>query len=270
MISDDNAAHRRELGEFIRAQRERLTPNDVGLPAGTRRRTPGLRREEVAQLCGLSTTWYTWIEQGREVSVSPLALARLAAALRLARAERAYLFELAGKRDPAQSDDATTQASPAVHACLQAITCSAYILDPAWNALAWNPPAERLFTGWLDQPGDRNLLRFIFLTPSARRLIDGWEERAQRVVAEFRAFAGSSLDDPAIAPLIEELRQQSPDFARFWQQHHVQAREGGIRTFNHPADGFLRLEQVTFALVGAPRIKLTMLVPQRIGAAQNR
>src|SRR5215472_9229840 len=97
------------LGAFLRALRERQSPVDFGLPAGTRRRTPGLRREEVAQLCGLSATWYSWIEQGRDVSVSPTALARLAAALRLGRAERAYLFELAGKRDPEQgrgdSDD---------------------------------------------------------------------------------------------------------------------------------------------------------------------
>src|SRR5262245_50905851 len=95
-----SSEQRRELGEFVRAHRERLTPAAIGLPAGSRRRTPGLRREEVAQLCGLSATWYSWIEQGRDVSVSPTALARLAVALRLGRAERAYLFELAGKRDP--------------------------------------------------------------------------------------------------------------------------------------------------------------------------
>src|SRR5215813_11887110 len=97
-----NQRHR-ELGDFVRAQRERLKPGDVGLPAGARRRTSGLRREEVAQLCGLSVTWYTWLEQGRDVSVSPSALARLARGLRLSRAERSYMFELAGKRDPDRS-----------------------------------------------------------------------------------------------------------------------------------------------------------------------
>src|SRR5262252_4059594 len=103
MIAPRSLEQRRELGQFIRAQRERLSPAGIGLAAGTRRRTPGLRREEVAQLCGLSATWYAWIEQGRDVSVSPTALARLATALRLGRAERAYLFELAGKRDPDHS-----------------------------------------------------------------------------------------------------------------------------------------------------------------------
>src|SRR5262249_20682563 len=159
----------------------------IGLAAGHRRRTPGLRREEVAQLCGLSTTWYTWIEQGRDVSVSPSALARLAGVLQLDRAERAYLFELAGKRDPDHRDSDDDKIFPAALACVNAIAAPAYILDRNWKACSWNPLAERLFGGWLDRAGDRNLLRFIFLEPAARALICGWAERARRVAAEFRA-----------------------------------------------------------------------------------
>ena len=256
-----SSEQRRELGEFVRAHRERLTPAAIGLPAGTRRRTPGLRREEVAQLCGLSATWYCWIEQGRDVSVSPTALARLAAALRLGRAERAYLFELAGKRDPehgrGESDDVPTAAL----ACVDAIRCPAYVLDRGWNARRWNAAAQRLFVGWLDQPGERNLLRFIFLAPAARRFICDWEERARRVAAEFRAAGSSHLDDAALRRLIDELRRESPAFARFWDAHGVLEREGGERTFNHPKDGFLRFEQVTFNLAGWPDLRLTMLMP---------
>jgi transcriptional regulator with XRE-family HTH domain len=162
---------RRELGDFIRAQRERVAPASVGVIAARRRRTPGLRREEVAELAGLSTTWYTWIEQGRDVSVSPTALARLARALRLGRAQRQYLFELAGKRDPDPGASDTDELPAVLTACVAAISGPAYLLDRNWDARAWNPAAERLFAGWLDHPGEHNLLRFIFLEPGARSAI---------------------------------------------------------------------------------------------------
>jgi len=260
MMPGNGAEPRRELGDFVRAQREKLTPAMAGLSASMRRRTPGLRREEVAQLCGLSVTWYTWIEQGRDVSVSPTALARLASTLRLARAERAYLFELAGKRDPDQHESDTSDVPMSVLACVAAIATPAYILDRSWTARGWNAPAERLFAGWLDGAHDRNLLRYIFLAPAARSLICGWEERARRVVAEFRAACSAHLNDPSLRVVIDGLRQQSPAFGRLWDQHGVVGREGGERTFNHPADGFLRYEQVTFDLATQPDLKLTVLV----------
>jgi transcriptional regulator with XRE-family HTH domain len=252
---------RRALGDFLRARREKLDPAALGLPRGARRRTPGLRREEIAQLCGLSTTWYTWIEQGRDVSVSPFALARLAVALRLGRAERGYLFELAQKRDPDQPGGVDDMPS-AVHACVAAIGTPAYVLDRSWTARAWNAAAEQLFVGWLDRPGERNLLRFIFLEPASRWLICSWEERARRVAAEFRAACGAHLDDPSLRGLIAELRQQSADFAQFWDQHRILGREGGERTFRHPTNGFLRYEQVTFNLASQSELKLTVLVQE--------
>jgi transcriptional regulator with XRE-family HTH domain len=251
---------RRALGAFLRARRARLTPAMLGLEAGMRRRTPGLRREELAQLCGMSATWYSWIEQGRDVSMSPAALARLAKALRLSRAERAYLFELAGKRDPQLPPaDEGPELSPALVDAVQAIALPAYLLDPGWNAAAWNDPAAHLFVGWLDRPGDRNLLRYIFLSPAARDLICDWEARARRVVAEFRADYSVRLDDPALAALIEELKARSADFARIWEAQGVLGREGGARTFDHPEDGFLRFEQITFMLAARPAFKLVML-----------
>jgi transcriptional regulator with XRE-family HTH domain len=253
---------RRELGDFIRAQREQLPPAAAGFVGG-RRRTPGLRREEIAQLAGLSTTWYTWIEQGRDVSVSPQALARLAQALRLGRAERAYLFELAGKRDPRPGDDEGDAIPPALVAAVAAIAAPAYVLDRNWDARCWNAAAGRLFVGWLDgvdaPAAPRNLLRFIFLEPGARALICDWQSRARRVVAEFRAHCASHLDDRGLRGLIDELRRLSPEFREMWEQHGVLGREGGERTFNHPAEGFLRYEQVTFELAGHADVKLTIL-----------
>jgi len=231
-----------------------------------------LRREEVAQLCGLSATWYTWIEQARDVSVSPTALARLAGVLRLGRAERAYLFELAGKRDPDQNRSDTDHLPSAALSCVETIQSPAYMLDRCWNARSWNARAERLFVGWLDQPGEANLLQFIFLQPSARALICEWEQRARRVAAEFRAACSAHLNDPSLRKLIERLHRESRDFARFWDEHGVLDREGGERTFNHPTDGFLRYQQVTFALAGYPDLKLTMLVRDRskAGPGTNR
>jgi len=251
---------KKELGDFVRAQRERLKPEAVGLPASGRRRTPGLRREEAAQLCGLSVTWYTWLEQGREVSVSPLALARLADALRFGHAERAYLFDLADRRDPDEGEGDADAAPAAALACLRAIDSPAYLLDRCWNALGWNAHAERLLAGWLGGGAERNLLRFIFLEPAARALIHDYDERARRVVAEFRANVGAHLEDAPVRALTEELRARSPLFARLWDGHGVLSREGGTRTFDHPGDGFVSYEQVTFNLASRPDLKLTILL----------
>jgi transcriptional regulator with XRE-family HTH domain len=268
MIAVRSSEQRRALGDFVRAQRERTAPESLGLPPGSRRRTPGLRREELAQLCGLSTTWFTWIEQGRDVSVSPSALARLASSLRLCRAERSYLFDIAGKRDPdAAADDGDALIAPAVLACVETIRSPAYILDRTWTARSWNAKARHLFAGWLDAPGEHryNLLRFIFLTPSARTLICDWEARARRVAAEFRAAYSAHFNDPILHALIAELREGSREFAQFWEQHGVLGREGGERTFNHPRDGFVRYEQVTFDLASQSDVKLTLLVaPEKI------
>jgi hypothetical protein len=129
-----------------------------------------------------------------------------------------------------------------------------------WNARSFNAQAQRLFVGWLDQADERSLLRFIFLAPAARSLICRWEERARRVAAEFRAACSAHLNDNALRLIIDRLHRESPEFARFWDEHSVLGREGGERTFNHPTDGFLRYEQITFNLAGSPDLKLTMLV----------
>lgn len=250
---------RRALGEFLRRQRSRLAPASLGLPMGSRRRTPGLRREEVAQLAGISATWYSWIEQGRDVSVSPAALGRLAQALLLSPAERRYLFDLAAKLDPRAPEGAAADLPPGFAAALEQMQLPAYALDRQWRALAWNAAAARLFVGWLDEAGERNLLRYIFLSPAARTLICDWEERARRALAEFRAELSRYIDDPELRALVAELCRESPFFAQEWERHAVVARIGGERTFRHPQDGFLRYEQTSLALAGRPEIKLVLL-----------
>lgn len=258
------ASPARALGEFIRAHRERLTPQAVGLPPGPRRRTPGLRREEVAQMCGVSPTWYTWIEQGRPVSASADALARIAVALRLSRAERAYLFELAGERDPAEPTPASNDAPAALIATVGLLDAPAYVLDRQWNALAWNTQAAELFVGWLDgQPDaarERNLLRFTFMEPAARKLIVDWETRARRLVAEFRADSIRHLNDGPTRALIDALSAESDEFAHFWASQDVGEREGGSRAFDHPRQGRVVYDQITLRPAHREDLLLVALV----------
>ena len=269
-MATQTAAQRRVLGDFLRAHRAHLSPASVGLPVGARRRTPGLRREEVAQSCGMSATWYTWLEQGRDVSASPTALAGLAGALRLTPAERTYLFALAGKRDPsapAPPDAAAMDVPPMLERALATIAAPAYLLDRAWNARAWNQEAARLFVGWLDRGADRNLLRYVFLSPVARTVIPDWEDRARRVLAEFRAAAGRHLDDPVLAALIDDLKRRSALFARAWSEHAVVDRTGGARRFAHPRAGRLTYEQIAFTMASRLDFTLVMLVLQELPAA---
>ena len=261
------ASPARALGEFIRAHRERLSPQAVGLPPGPRRRTPGLRREEVAQLCGVSPTWYTWIEQGRPVSASSDALARIAVALQLSRAERAYLFELAGERDPAEPTPASNDAPAALIATVGLVDAPAYVLDRQWNALAWNDHAADLFVGWLDGPADpareRNLLRFTFTEPAARTLIVDWEIRARRLVAEFRADSIRHLNDGPTRTLIDALAANSEAFGQFWASQDVGEREGGTRAFDHPRHGRVVYDQITLRPAHREDLLLVVLVRAR-------
>jgi transcriptional regulator with XRE-family HTH domain len=250
---------RRLLGAFLRTHREALAPDQA---AGGRRRTPGLRREEVAQLCGLSTTWYTWVEQGRDIAVSAAALARLANALRLTTAERAYLFELTRRRDPAPPVAGPAAVVPAeLLAVLRTTAVPAYLLDRLWHVRGWNDAAGRLFAPWFDS-GETNLLRYVFLDPTARDFIWDWEDRARRLLAEFRADTAHNPDDPGMHALVEGLRRDSTAFTQFWNSHTVLAREGGERVFNHPRDGVVRYQQVTLLPARHSDHKLVMLLPR--------
>ena len=251
------AERRRLLGAFVRSRREALPP----AAAAGRRRTPGLRREEVAQRCGISTAWYAWVEQGRDIALSAQALGRLAEALRLTAAERAYLFELARQRDPAPGDAGREGVPPELAAAVEAMAAPAYLIDRLWTARAWNAGAAHLLSGWLGGP-EPGLLGYVFRDPGARGFIVDWEERARRVIAEFRADTARDPDAPAVRSLVEGLRRDSPDFARLWDGHAVATREGGARRFRHPQDGPLDYEQVTLVPAAAPDHKIVMLLPR--------
>ncbi|GBQ35286.1 helix-turn-helix domain-containing protein [Gluconacetobacter azotocaptans] len=250
------------LGAFLRARREALPPERAGvMRVSARRRTPGLRREEVAQLCGISTTWYTWAEQGRDITLSAPTLGRLADALRLSPAERAYLFELTRQKDPRPPDPAGAESLPPDLTRLpELIDAPAYLLDRLWCVRAANARARHLFTGWLAGP-EPNLLRYVFLDPAARTFLEDWDDRAHRILAEFRADTARLADDPALERIVAALLRDSPDFARFWTGHAVLSRAGGPRRFMHPQDGLLVHDQITLIPAGHPDYKLVVLPP---------
>lgn len=255
----DDARHL--LGHYLRARREAMPVSAAAYPAATaRRRTPGLRREEVAQAAAISTSWYTWLEQGRDMSLSVSALSRLADVLHLSAAERTYVFELARRRDQeplANADDSATP--PALFAAVQAMLMPAYLLDRRWRLCGANSAAANLFAPWVTS-AESCLLRYVFLDPSARDFIVDWDERAARLVAEFRADTALYPNDAALALLIAELRQESPTFADFWQRYGLLAREGGRRTFDHPQRGRLSYEQVTLTPSCSADYKLVLLL----------
>jgi transcriptional regulator with XRE-family HTH domain len=255
-MNDDE--RRAMLGAFLRAHRERLAPPRNG----GRRRTPGLRREELADAAGLSITWITWLEQGREVKASVGALCRLAEALQLSGAERASMFDLAGEKDPNAGDEPADDLLPSLTRLPSLMTVPAYLLDHAWTARAWNAQAADLFTGWLDAGAqDRNLLRYVFLHPAARTLIADWEDRARRLVAEFRADFHRHPGDAALKALVDGLCADSALFADCWRRQDVLHREGGERRFVHPEQGRLAFAQTTLLVAAQRDVKLVCLSP---------
>ena len=247
------------LGAFIRAHRKRLPPP---FKSAGRRRTPGLRREELAEASGVGVTWITWLEQGRDVAASAAALARLAEVLQLTSAERASLFDLAGKRDPVAPAEPQIDLLAGLLNLPLLLAVPAYLLDHTWTARAWNAAAARLFYGWLDEESeDRNLLKFVFLSPDAQTLIADWPERSRRLVAEFRADYSRRPHDVAMLELIENLSMNSQLFSKYWKDQAVLHREGGERRFNHPVRGTQCFLQTTLLVASQQECKLVCLAP---------
>jgi transcriptional regulator with XRE-family HTH domain len=230
-------------------------------PTG-RRRTPGLRREELAARAGISTIWCAWIEQGRDIQASPKTLARLARALALSPEDRARMFELAGRTDPERAAPAPEPDVPAsLVAVIAGLDHPAYALDRLWNARYWNAAAARLLEGWLGEGRERNFLRFVFLDPATRSLVPQWQDWARRVLEEFRADANHHLDDPAVRALIEAMRRESPVFAAAWDEAPLLSADPGLRSFHRPGGGVSVFEQSSFNLASHPDYKLVILTP---------
>ena len=221
---------RKELAAFLRARRERLSPSEVGLPEGRRRRTPGLRREEVAALAGVGLTWYTWLEQGRDIGVSATFLDNLARVLKLDAYERRHLYLLAHARPPSEPAKTWCVVPPMVSRVMHDLTPHlAFVLNLRWDVLAFNEAADRIFSFASHQPERRNFLWLLFTDAFVRERICNWQEQAPLMLSSFRRGFAHASQGSDIHELVNELKKVSPEFMQWWQQHDVHATCNGAR-----------------------------------------
>lgn len=248
---------RTELAEFLRSRRERISPQEVGLPAGNRRRTPGLRREEVAALAGVGLSWYTWLEQGRDISVSATFLDNLSRALKLDTSERRHLFLLAHQRLPAEPGKTWCTVPALIHRLMGDLPASpAYVLNLRWDVLAWNAAADRVF-GFSALPAERrNLLWMLFTYPAMRELFTPWEEQARQILSSFRRDFVRATQAADIAALVKELEKASPDFRDCWRQQDIQGSCQGVRDLHIAALGKVTFEHITLTIDEDRHLKL--------------
>lgn len=251
-----------ELGAYLKACRAKLDPAAFGLPL-SRRRTPGLRREEVAHRAHVSATWYTWLEQGRGGAPSAATLDRIAGALLLTDVEREHLFLLGLGRPPEVRYHPSEGITPRLQRVLDALTYSpAFVKTPAWDVVAWNRAASVVFTDYSAIPAARrNILRLFFLEPRVRRMQADWESIARFVVAAFRTDVVRAGASRQVESLVDELSRRSPEFAVMWREHDVRAHGEGTKHMRHPQAGTISLEHSSFAIDGRPDLSLTIYNP---------
>ncbi len=256
MSTDGNA-----LGTFLRDRRSRLDPAVFGFSG--RRRTPGLRREEVAQRANISPTWYTWLEQGRGGAPSSDVLNRIANGLMLTEPEREHLFMLGLGRPPEVRYRAVEGISPRLQRLLDTFEVSpALVRTAAWDIVAWNRAATIVMTDYGKlAPEDRNVLRMLFCNPGVRNVQHDWETVARFVVGAFRADAARAGATSEIAELVEELCRASPEFKAIWQENEVIAHGEGTKRLRHPVLGNIELEYSGFAIDGRPDLNMVVYNP---------
>lgn len=239
--STASAQRRAELAQFLRSRRERLSPAQVGLPGGGRRRTPGLRREEVAQLAAVSPSWYTWLEQGRDISVSGQVLERLARVLQLGHDERRHLFALAREPEPARPPVETNPTVPALRYLVNALEpAPAYLISSCCTVVAQNEAARLVLADWDQRDGrERNLLWWVFTDPAARELFVDWQAEARRTLAFFRANSERFIGQAWFGALVNDLRATSAPFAAWWPRQDVSGAFTERKELHHPWLGAL-------------------------------
>jgi transcriptional regulator with XRE-family HTH domain len=266
----DETERREALADFLRTRRMRLSPEDVGLPPGFRRRTPGLRREEVAQLANIGISWYTSLEQGRDVKPSEQVLECLAQALRLTPDERRHLFLLALQYLPAQELPTDEQVSPGLERMVKALDPNpAYIMGRRWDLLTWNRAADHIFNfHTITPPYTRNMLWRIFTNAAARKTSDDWTYRARGLVAQFRADSARYPGDPAFTALIDDLQSTSPEFRQWWSQHDVLSIPNCHKEMQHPTLGYLEFEYVILQVPDNPDLKMVVYTANPATAAK--
>ncbi|OIJ96608.1 transcriptional regulator [Streptomyces monashensis] len=254
------SGRRTELAAFLRSRRERITPADVGMPPGIRRRTPGLRREEVAQLAGVGITWYTWLEQGRPINVSVQVLDSVARTLRLDATERGHLHRLAGVPEIAPADGDQIL-EPEIQQILDSIPVPAVVFNTRYDVLAWNRPYQLMWPRFIER-GELNLLCEVFLVPPCCNTMENRESELPALVATFRAAYARHLKEPAWTDLVRRLSAASPEFAVLWAAQDVAlpvTRE--FRVYANPAVGQVVYRCTTLAVTATPETYINVYTP---------
>ncbi|MGE2732491.1 helix-turn-helix transcriptional regulator [Mycolicibacterium vaccae] len=258
---DRRTQQRHALGEFLRARRRAVVRADVGLPDLPRSRTSGLRREEVAVAAGVSVTWYTWLEQGRDINPSKQVIDAVGRALRLSPAEHEYVLALGGYTvDPAI---ALGPLPPQIQRFLDALSgYPAFAITPDWGIAAWNRTYTALYPN-IERvaPADRNLLWLVFMDPYIRDLLPDWDSDSRRFLAEFRADTGSRVGEPSYTALVSRLSSSSEHFAQAWRATSIERFSSRERLFRHPVVGELRLEHQQVAPVDVPEVQIVAYLP---------
>lgn len=250
---------RSELGDFLRSRRAKLRPEDVGLANGRRRRTAGLRREEVAELAGIGVDWYIRLEQGRSVNPSATTIDALARALRLSKVEHSHFRALTRSQKQAFKRE-TVPAT--LRRLVDAMVLPAYVTGRRWDVLAWNAGADDLFGFDRMREEDRNTLLMILARPGARRLLRGsWADEAKRMIGQFRPVFDLWADDPEFRALHRRLSGECPEFAEWWKAHDVRGAGAGVKRIHHPRKGLLRFEHASFQSTEDPTLRLIVYTP---------
>ncbi|GIG67365.1 MmyB family transcriptional regulator [Phytomonospora endophytica] len=256
-----NEVRRTALADYLRVRRAALRPEEVGLAPGRRRRTPGLRREEVALLSNVGVTWYTWLEQGRDINPSPEILAALARALRLDDAGAEYLYRLAGCAPPSAEPPRRTVPETLTRLMHAQSPAPALIVDAAWDLHGWNTAAEALYRYTDFAPADRNAAWVFFASPRIRAETVTWERHARRIVGELREGFARDVDG-RVEALLLRLRNGFPEAAGWLDEHEVTHRGAGITAVvEHPAAGELHLDQIVLRSAEAPGLDLVVKLP---------
>ncbi|NIH77557.1 helix-turn-helix transcriptional regulator [Amycolatopsis viridis] len=252
---------RRELASFLRSRRERISPEQVGLPSSGRRRTPGLRREEVAQLAGVGVTWYTWLEQGRDIHASEQVLNAIARTLRLDPYERSHLYTLAGVPEPPIQKECGV-VTPQVRAILDQLEpFPAAVQNARTDILAYNATYDWLMDVDSIPFEERNSLLLCFTNPRWRSRLRDWADGMPRTVAQFRASMAEHIAEPSWKALVKRLRQESPEFEAVWNQHDVQPMRNLTKVFMHPEAGLLSFDYTHLWFGRHSEVRLTTYTP---------
>ena len=272
-VPGDRSRRHRELGAFLKSRRARVTPEAAGLPPAPRRRTPGLRREEVAQLAGVGVTWYTWLEQGRPINPSAQVIDAVVRTLRLDRHERGHVFALAGVPDPALPPDIEEVSEPVRLTLDQLDPFPARVINGRWDVLAYNRGEAALMGEYADhQPAERNVLWLLFTDPHWRKILRDWESHAAHLIALFRTTMADHLTEPAWRDLVARLKDRSPEFGDMWARQEVTGAEPRVKLFDHPEEGRLRMRSASLWLADRPGTRMVIHTPNDPGtrAAMER